>query len=176
VIVTKQKEIGEKKLVSSLLDAWYETRLLTYDLINKTPLEKLNEKIERPGLDTLAKQIYELSLVQKAYVDVLEGKSLDFSGVEGITLGRQDYIAESKYGLSKLLDKVEVQFKAVVDKIESWSKEVILFEESLPLYSVLDLMIRHETLHHGQFIIFCYTLGIKFPDSWVNTWALPQKQ
>lgn len=170
------KERDEEEFLASLIKSWNETRALTHDLINEGPVDKFNEKISRPGLDTIAKQILELSSVQMAYVNVLHGEPLNFSEVEGITFGKQDYIAKSRQELSELLDGAEKQFRAVLRKRKNWRENVRLFGEDVPSYYVIDLMTRHETLHQGQLIIFCYILGIKFPDSWVDTWALPQKK
>jgi uncharacterized damage-inducible protein DinB len=162
-------------MIEILLDGWNETRALTYDLIKEIPLEKLNEKIDRPGLNSLAKQIYELALVQKAYIKVLDGKPLDFSDVEKITFGSDDYAIKSKEELVKLLEEEDVHFHDIINRANDWDKEIKIFGKMVPTYAVLELMTKHETLHHGQLIIFCYTLGIKFPASWVDTWALPQK-
>ena len=160
-------------IVETLINAWKETRKLTYDFVNEVPMELLNKKLPRPGLDTFAKHIYEMALVQKAYVDVLKGKPLDFSEVEGITFGKEDYVAEDKDELIKLLKDVDTYFYNVVKEVKDWNNMVEVFGVEVPKYSILELMIRHETFHHGQFVAFSYLLKIKLPETWIEAWALP---
>ena len=162
-----------REVVSTLIKAWKETRQLTYDFVNEMPLEILNKKLPRPGLNTLAKHILEMSLVQKAYTRALEGESLDFSEVEGITFGEEDYTAGSKNELIKYLEDADNYFCKVVEKVKNWDDKIEMFGEIVPKYSVLEILIRHETLHHGQFVAFGYLLKVKFPESWIEAWALP---
>ncbi len=71
------------------------------------------------------------------------------------------------------LEAVNNQFFKVVESITDWDREVPLFGKKLPKYAIIEIMIRHETLHHGQFIAFGYLLGVSFPQSWIEAWALP---
>lgn len=162
-----------KNIQEVLVKGLKETRKLTYNFIEEVSLENLNRKLPRPGLDTFAKHIYEMALVQKAYTKVLKGKPLDFSEVEKITFGEEDYTAESKGKLVELLNDVDNFFRETIQNITDWNSEVELFGENIPKYGILELIIRHETLHHGQFIAFAYLLKIELPKSWVTAWALP---
>ena len=166
----------DKNLREVLTKAWKETRNLTYDFIEEVSLEILNTKLPRPGLDTFAKHIYEMALVQKAYIKVLKGYPLDFSEVEKITFGEEDYVAESKEKLIKLLSDADDYFYKTIQNIGEWDSEVKLFGEDMPKYEILELIIRHETLHHGQFIAFTYLLKIELPKSWIIAWALPSNK
>ena len=173
---TKLRDVDNKEVVKTLLDVWKETRSLTYDLIKDTLTDaKLNEKVDRPGLNTLAKQIYELALVQNAYSDVIGGKQLDFSNVEDMTVGNKEYFAKNKQELVNILKNADSHFTKIIQNMDDWNKKITLFEEKVPYYMILELMIRHETFHHGQLVLFYYLLNIKFPSSWVDSWALPQK-
>ncbi len=167
-VAMEQKENKEGKLSRALLDIWHETRALTYDLIKETPLEKLNEKVDRPGLNTIAKHIYELALVQRDYADVLLGKHADFSNVEGITFRNEEYVARDKQELVKMLEEADAFFGKVTNSLEDWGKEVSVFGRKMPGYAVIDIATSHETMHQGQFVMICYSLGIKFPKSWVD--------
>lgn len=162
-----------KNVVNTLIKSWKETRQLTYDFINENTLEIMNKELPRPGLNTLAKHILEMALVQKAYTRALEGQSLDFSEVEGITFGKEDYVASNKSELIKHLKDADDYFYTVVEKVENWDDKIEMFGEIVPKYAVLELLIRHETLHHGQFVAFVYILKAKFPESWIEFWALP---
>jgi len=162
-----------EEVVNTLVKVWKETRQLTYDFVNEMPLEILNKGLPRPGLNTLAKHILEMSLVQNAYTKVLEEEPLDFSEVEGITFGKEDYIASGKNELIKFLEDADENFYRVIKRVKNWNERIEIFEETIPKYSVLELLIRHETIHHGQFVAFGYILNVKFPKSWIDAWALP---
>jgi len=162
-----------REFAEALLYAWQETRKLTYDFVNEIPYDILIKKLPRPGLDTFAKHIREMVLVQEAYIDVLEGKYLDFSRVEGITFGKEDYVPTSKDEIIYLLRNADNRLFEVFRRIEDWSEEVEIFGTKLPKYAILELMIRHETFHQGQIVAFCYVLKIKPPQSWIEEWALP---
>jgi uncharacterized damage-inducible protein DinB len=71
------------------------------------------------------------------------------------------------------LEEADKEFYEATKELKNWDREVMIFGNSLPRYAIIELMIRHETLHHGQFIAFAYVLGINLPQSWVDAWALP---
>jgi len=159
------------KPVNYLLAEWGVTRKLTLDFIRNTPLEKLNASLPRPGLNTIHKHLVEMAQVQRAYTGVLRGKRLDFSRV---TDGEDLKPADDRNKIVTLIKEEDHFFQKSAEKIKDWNKQTKIFGGSYPLYSIVEIMIRHETLHHGQFIVFAYLLGIKFPDSWIKQWALPQ--
>lgn len=163
----------EENIVKTLKESWQETRKLTHDFIEQVPLGKFNKELPRPGLNTLAKHIYELTLVQKVYARAIEGKPLDFSDVEAITFGEEDYQAPDKKDMKKKLRDAEGHFNNAMKQVEDWGAPIELFGKKVPTYSAIELTIRHETLHHGQFVAFGYFLEIDFPESWVKAWALP---
>jgi len=156
-----------------LINEWKKTRFLTEDMVRTLSLEELNDELPRPGLNTLAKHIVELCLVQDAFVAVLRGSELDFSEVQGITFGTVEFTAESCQQLLDMLKASESRLNETVQSIDSWDAEVTMFGDAVPKYAVLEFLIRHETLHHGQFIAFLYSKSIRLPESMVAAWALP---
>lgn len=160
----------KKDIVKTLIFGWRETRLLTIDWINFHSIKTLRQKLPRVGLDTYVKHLIEMSEVQKSYVNVLYGKKLKFSEVDKSLLN-SDIMTKNQ-----LIRKLRIENKRLykaIDNIENWSKQVKLFNKNYPLYYVIELLIRHETFHHGQFIAFCYSMNLKFPKSWKDAWALP---
>jgi len=168
--------MDNKNIQEVLIKGWKETRKLTYDFIEEVSLENLNRKLPRPGLDTFAKQIYEMALVQKDYAKVLQGCALDFSDVAGITFGKEEYVAKNKEELIDLLKEGDKFFYDNIVNITDWRSEVDVFGDKIPKYAILELLTRHETLHHGQFIAFAYLLKIELPKSWITAWALPPNE
>lgn len=160
-----------KKTIALLLENWRETRALTFDLINSVSTSLLNKKLPRPGLNTFAKQILELADVETAYTLALLKNKIDFSKT---TDGTEIKGKISKQKLLATLLNADMNLSKAVKAVINWNEKVSLFSKSLPKYSILELITRHETLHHGQFIAYGFLLNLKFPQTWVNAWAIPQ--
>ena len=164
------KNNSKKNIAKTLLLGWRETRSLTIDWVNFHSIKTLQQKLPRVGLDTFAKHLVEMSEVQKSYVDVLYGEKLKFSEVGKSSLNlslvtKSQLIRELKFEDQRLYE--------AINNIKNWSRPVKLFNKEYPLYYIIELLTRHETFHHGQFIAFCYSMNLKFPKSWKDAWALP---
>lgn len=162
------------KVVEVLAFGWRETRQLTMDFLECVTIEQLNERLNRPGLNSFAKQVWEMAMVQRAFLEVMEGKPLRFDAVEEATFGEVEYIIKEKDELISLLSTTDELFERIISNTEDWSEDVSMFGATMPKWSVLETIIRHETLHHGQFAAYMYTMNIPFPKSWVDAWAFPQ--
>lgn len=166
----KSNSNKDTNIVKTLILGWKETRLLTIEWINFQSIKTLRQKLPRVGLDTYAKHLMEMSEVQKAYINVLYGKNLNFSQVDKSLL-HSDIMTKNQI-INKLKREDKRLYKAV-NIIKNWNKPVALFNKKYPVYYIIELLIRHETFHHGQFIAFCYSMNLKFPKSWKDAWALP---
>lgn len=162
------------KIIEVLDFGWRETRQLTLDFLEAVTVEQLNQKLSRPGLNTFAKQIWEMAMVERAFLEVIDGKPLSFEAVEEATFGDIDYVVEDKGELKKLLESTDSIYERIITSDCDWAENVTMFGATTPKWSVLEVIIRHETLHHGQFAAFMYTMNIHFPESWVDAWAFPQ--
>ena len=169
--LTKEKEV----IIETLLNGWRETRQLTLDWIDTLPLEQLNQELSRPGLNSFTKHIYEMGEVQKIYAAVLKGEGPDMEKVTSLTFESEKVIATTKEELKQFLAASDKSFDEAVSKVKNWEEKVSVFGVEVPKFGVVELLIRHETLHHGQFIAFGYLLGVQFPQSWIDAWALPTK-
>ncbi len=169
--ITKEKEV----ILETLLKGWRETRQLTLDWIDALPLKQLNQELPRPGLNSFTKHIYEMGEVQKIYTTVLRGEEPSMEKVTGLTFESEGVIAKTKEELKQFLTACDESFDEVVSKVKNWEEKVSVFGVEVPKFGVVELLIRHETLHHGQFIAFGYILGVQFPQSWIDAWALPTK-
>ncbi len=162
-----------EEMINVLKSGWQETRQLTEDLINQLSLEMLNKKLPRPGLDSFAKHFFEMAMVQRAFTDVINDKPLDFSSVERITFQPVDYKIEGKKELIDLLKKSDEYYYATIDKTRDWDKSVEMFGAKRSKWSILEVVIRHETIHHGQLAAYMYLFRLNLPQSWVDAWAFP---
>jgi len=173
----KEPKIIKEKgvVVETLLNGWKETRQLTLDWVDTLPLEQLNQELSRPGLNSFTKHIYEMGEVQKIYAAVLKGEGPDMEKVTSLTFESEKVIATTKEELKQFLAACDKSFYEAVSKVKNWEEKVSVFGVEVPKFGVVELLIRHETLHHGQFIAFGYLLGVQFPQSWIDAWALPTK-
>jgi uncharacterized damage-inducible protein DinB len=165
----------EEGVIETLLNEWAEVRQLTLDWLDILSLEQLNQELPRPGLNSFAKHIYEMGEIQKIYTAILRGDNPNMEKVTNLTFKSEKVIVKTKKELKRFITTCDKDFYEVVKKIKNWNEKVIIFGVEVPKFNALELLIRHETLHHGQFIAFGYILGIKFPQSWIDTWALPIK-
>lgn len=173
----KEKEMTREKepIVEALLKGWKETRQLTLDWIEALSVEQLNQELPRPGLNSYTKHIYEMGEVQGIYTAVLEGKEPDMAKVTSLTFESERIAIKTKDGLIQLLKECNARFYGAVNSLRDWQEKASVFGVEVPRFGVIELLIRHETLHHGQFIAFGYILGIQLPQSWIDVWALPTK-
>jgi len=169
-----EKIMMENELVLKvLLKGWKETRQLTLDWIEALSVGQLNQELARPGLNSYTKHIYEMGEVQEIYTAVLVGKEPDMAKVTSLTFKSEKIAVKTKDELIQFLTECDDRFYRVVNRVKNWQEKVSVFGVEVPRFGVIELLIRHETLHHGQFIAFGYILGIQFPQSWRDAWALP---
>jgi len=169
--ITKEREFG----LATLLNGWKETRQLTLGWIDTLSLEQLNQELPRPGLNSFAKHIYEMGEVQKIYANALIGEKPDMEKVTNLTFKSEGAVVSTKEELKKFLVECDERFFEAIEKVKDWQQKILVFGIEVPKWDVVELLIRHETLHHGQFIAFGYILNIQFPQSWIDAWALPVK-
>ncbi|MDD5638712.1 MAG: DinB family protein [Candidatus Pacebacteria bacterium] len=173
----REKKIIEEKgiILETLLKGWQETRQLTLDWINTLSLEQLNQELPRSGLNSYTKHIYEMGEIQKMYTAALTGEEPNMEKVTSLTFKSEKVTVKTKEELKHFLNECDERFYMGVNKVKDWEEKVSIFGVDVPKLGIIELLIRHETLHHGQFIAFGYTQNIQFPQSWIDVWALPVK-
>lgn len=173
----KELKISKETRVDlpTLLEGWKATRQLTLDWIDALSLEQLNQELPRPGLNSFAKHIYEMGEVQNIYASALIEEKPNMEGVSKLTFKSEKLTVTTKEELKEFLVECDKKFLETVEKVSNWQQKVSVFGIEVPKWDVIELLIRHETLHHGQFIAFGYILGVQFPQSWIDAWALPVK-
>lgn len=124
--------------------------------------------ITKTCLNSYAKHIYEMGEVQKIYTAVLVGKEPDMAKVTSLTFESEKIVAKRKDELLQFLNECDKEFYDAVNSVKDWQEKVSFFGIEVPKFGVIELLIRYETLHHGQFIAFGYILGTQFPQSWID--------
>jgi hypothetical protein len=72
---------------------------------------------------------------------------------------------ESVEELLAYFHSLKKRFEALVDSVDS-STAIDWFGESASLNLHLTRLLSHETLHHGELILYVRALGKSFPESW----------
>ena len=127
--------------LKSKIDSWKLIRNLTYDLLESLPESMLNKTVGK-NMGTLGKQFRHMGDVQLCYNEAIKSRSIDFSKY------RRDYsIENSKLKLKQFLNEMD-------DKLDNYVKKNTDVEidwgfAKVSLVEHLNLLIQHETLHHG---------------------------
>jgi uncharacterized damage-inducible protein DinB len=154
--------------LENVLGAWKESRDLTWDLVRSLSRDSITIVQRRPGLNTLGMHLLEMADVTTAFADSLVSGKLDFGNVKPTYPDDEQTAANIKEAL-EASDKALMEAVSQIDE----GTTVSAFGEDLPAIDILLTLLRHENLHHGQFIAFAYASNIQLPESWVVNWALP---
>ena len=146
-----------------LHDEWLWARGLTVDLLRTASSDDLSYCLDE-RLGPLWKQFRHIARVQENYLQALESGRVAFTtdgcsyagGNSKATL--LDYYSELADRQKKLLSTVDAGL--TID----W------FGDSRSLSAHLLSLLTHETLHHGQLILYWKMLGNYFPESW-SAWG-----
>ncbi|MCL5786812.1 MAG: DinB family protein [Candidatus Marsarchaeota archaeon] len=153
-----------KERVSEIIEHWKYTRKLTYDLVKVVPVDILNKHLDRPIYDSMAKQIYELALMQRHFADILDNKKADFS-----KMAPKNFKVRENSELIGALKISDEYFFKVISVITDWGSQVYeAMGRKRSAYGVVQMLIEHETHHQGQFAAISYMTGIKLPKSWAG--------
>lgn len=157
-------------LLAQAIEAVRETRQLSYDLLGALTAEQLAHRFRRPDLDTFGKHFQELGDTQACYGAAVRTGQIDFATI------RNEFDHDLVASSARLRAFLEAGDESLRQALEGRSAEDVIVwpgGERVGLVEHLSRLSRHETFHQGQFAIFLYELGASFPESWVETWAMP---
>ncbi|MBX9689238.1 MAG: DinB family protein, partial [Candidatus Obscuribacterales bacterium] len=144
--------------------AWTFSRSLTNDL-----LAEMNESellfLPGPQLGAFWKQFRHVGRVQECYMEALNTGKIDFSP-EGKSYDQ----GPSKKWLQAYLKGLDQSLFENIKEID-WLAETDWYGEKVNVFEHLMRMVAHETLHHGQWIVYLRLMNKAFPDSW-GSWGL----
>lgn len=146
-----------------LSNQWRELRQLTYDYIDMLEPEQLSLTLPFPESTPIVQQFWCMLGAQESYTKVLiHGTWQGFNS----SLRQLDTATPSEVKAKMVAaDQVLLDQIATMDLAES-------LENGKYGYEIVQRIIAHEGLHHGQLInlMFCHHLPI--PQSWQDEWAL----
>lgn len=155
--------------IVEILESFAANRKLTIDLLDSVTSEDLHRTFPRPGLNTIAKHIREMAAVQSAFVQAAKAGAMDFSAVPDVDAFEDAGAAT----LKAELEQADASMNLVAPSDLScpnveWDGEPMSLEKHLVS------LVAHEVFHQGMITMMLYYFGAKLPDSWVESWALPQ--
>lgn len=140
--------------------AWSFTRGLTRDLLNEMSDADLLY-LPGPQLGAFWKQFRHVGRVQECYLEALMTGNIIFS-----PQGKSYDHGPSKEWLQEYLARLDDNLFELV-KDTDWTAEMDWFGEKVNIFEHMMRMVTHETLHHGQWIVYMRLMSKPFPDSWI---------
>ncbi len=144
--------------------AWSFTRGLTRDLLDEMSDSDLLF-LPGPQLGAFWKQFRHVGRVQECYIDALSTGKIDFSP-EGKSYDQ----GPSKKWLIEYLNRLDKTLFELIEALD-WEAEMDWFGEDVRIFEHMMRMVTHETLHHGQWVVYMRLMNKAFPDSWM-VWGL----
>jgi uncharacterized damage-inducible protein DinB len=145
--------------MDTLISEWKWARSLTVDLLKSVTPDDLSFVINESS-GPLWKQFRHMGRVQENYLNAIESGQIGF-GIEGCT----HLLAPSKEELLDYLNALEQRFDLLLENVTP-STVIDWFGQPASLKSHITRMLMHETLHHGQLILYVRAIGKAFPESW----------
>lgn len=140
---------------------WTHLRGLTVDLLHACSDTDLKFALNSTT-GSLWKQFRHIGRVHGVYLDAITSGAMTFSHSAGGYSG-----GASKSALATYFDDLAARHSNAFRFSEP---ETIIdwFDEQVPLSIHLVRLLSHETLHHGQLMLYWRALGHPFPSSWAS--------
>ena len=151
----------ESALTDALQKDWTFTRQLTVDLLDACSKGDLDFALNS-HCGPLWKQFRHMGRVHENYLSALITGQINFDPADGSYAGKASAIYLNGY--FEKLEKYHINTFAGLGsgQVVSW------FGEDVSPCVHLCRLLAHETLHHGQLILYWRALGHPFPESWAN--------
>lgn len=147
---------------------WEFVRQLTFDFIDAIPEDRFSfSPHERYG--SFDKQIRHMVCVEGVYIAGLRDGTTDFGKKHSHYSGALD-----RSSLVAALSEKDADLAATLRGIEERGEEdmVIEFYGQQTLGGFLQVIITHESIHHGEWGVLATLAGFETPQSWKLNWGL----
>ena len=146
-----------------LASEWNWARGLTIDLLKASSPEDLSFRIDA-SCGPLWKQFRHVGRVHENYMTALETRRIEF-GIQGCSYHGD----ASQESLVAYFECLAERHRSLLKNLDP-AVTIDWFGKSASLSTHLTRLLTHETLHHGQLIIYRRAAGKEFPDSW-SAWG-----
>ena len=165
-------KISAGELLKRAIAAWQETREHTLILLRQLSDAQLIIPFPRPLFNSFGKQFQELGVIQEAYIDAIHQGKMDFSRMS-VDLDEELVISKDK--LHEFLTSLDSQLTGLLKDVQDPYQSIDwhLGDDNPTLLEHIYWLVQHETLHHGQLVVYCYLLNIAPPEKLAKAWAFP---
>jgi uncharacterized damage-inducible protein DinB len=143
---------------------WKFTRGLTLELLDSLTDADLAET-PSPHLGPLWKQFRHVGRLQECYMEALNTKKVKFDYRNKRYRG-----GCSKNALRAYLRALDRELIQTFERVD-WNASIEREGEMISVFQHLMRMLAHETLHHGQWILYARLLEKKLPHGW-KAWGV----
>lgn len=150
------------------VEAWQQTRRLTYDLLRALPYAVMNFS-PHPEFGTLVRQMRHAADIQACYIAAVRSGTMDFS-----VQPRQRALEQSKENLEAYLRYLDEELLTALRDLtpEQLTRPVDWGDLKPTLLQHLMRLLQHETLHHGMWAFYAKIADLPLPQSWKDAWTL----
>lgn len=154
--------------IAQWVEAWRQTRGLTYDLLRALPYAVMNFS-PHPEFGTLVRQMRHAADIQACYIAAIRSGKMDFSAVP-----RQRALEQSKEHLAGYLQHLDEELLAALRGLtpDQMARSIDWGETKPTILQHLLWLLQHETLHHGMWAFYAKIADLPLPQSWKNAWTL----
>lgn len=154
--------------IAQWVEAWEQTRGLTYDLLRALPYAVMNFS-PHPEFGTLVRQMRHAADIQACYVAAVRSGRMDFS-----VQPRQRALEQSKENLEAYMRHLDEELLTALRDLTAvqLARPVDWGGKKPALLQHLMWLLQHETLHHGMWAFYAKIADLPLPQSWKDAWTL----
>lgn len=162
--------MNQKDDLSRSFSEWRFVRGLTMELLADLSEADL-EYAGLPSMGPFWKQFRHMARVQQDYIDAIETSKIAFTTDGKSYSGGADASRLAAYlkEQDRRLERIEAKILETAIAAEKFAVDWFGEEESLHVHMLR--LVAHETLHHGQIIVYMRALQKEFPRGW-EAWGL----
>jgi uncharacterized damage-inducible protein DinB len=143
---------------------WKFTRGLTLELLDSLTDAELGET-PGPGVGPFWKQFRHVGRLQECYMEALNTKKIKFD------YSNKRYRSGcSKNALKAYLRALDRELVQAIERVD-WNATIEWEGGRVAVFQHLMRMLAHETLHHGQWILYARLLEKSLPSGW-KAWGV----
>ena len=143
---------------------WKFTRGLTLELLDSLTDDELGET-PGPSLGPFWKQFRHVGRLQECYQEALNSKRIRFD-----YQNKRYRSGCSRSALRAYLRALDRELVQAIERVD-WNATIEWESETVSVFHHLMRMLAHETLHHGQWILYARLIRKSLPQGW-KAWAV----
>jgi hypothetical protein len=157
----------DMSLSNVLIDRWHMVHALTYDCLAILEQDHLHLTLPFPESLTLGSQFRCMLGAQESYL-----REVERGAWQGFTCSLDALDNVTPAGIARQMRRADT---ALADTLRTTPLTTHL-QNGKYVHAIIQRLIEHETLHHGQLINFLFCHHLPIPHSWGKEWALTNEE